>query len=110
MQTACRFQSRQHSLHSRQPHNLNTCTPSIRSCSQADVDVCVEELQELLSPSPPSSPAAHSDYSPSVRSCSQAGDDGWGYNDDSAHNSSAADADQACARADDGDSSDGGYW
>jgi hypothetical protein len=84
--------------------------PSIRSCSQADIDVCIEELQELLSLSPPSSPAAHSNYSPLVHSCSQAGDDDWGCDDDSAYSSSAADADQECARADDGDSSDGGYW
>ena len=33
-----------------------------------------------------------------------------GCNDDSAYDSSAASADQECARADDGDSSDGGYW
>ena len=83
--------------------------PSISSCSQANIDVCVEELQELLLPSPPSLPAAHSDYSPSVHTCSQAGDDDWGCNDDSAYDSSAADADQEYARADDGDSSDGGY-
>ena len=92
----------------RSPAAQSEHAPSIRSCSQADVDVCIEELQELLSPSPPSSPAARSDYSPSVCTCSQAGDDDWGCNDDSAYNSSAADADQEYARADDGDSSDGG--
>ena len=94
----------------RSPAVQSEHVPSICSCSQADDDDYVKELQELGSQSPPGSPTAQTDYSPSVCSCSQAGDDDWGCNDDSAYNSSAADADQEYARADDGDSSDSSYW
>jgi hypothetical protein len=60
------------------------------------------------SPSP-RSPAEQSDnVSPSVRSCSQAGGFDWGCDDNSAYDSSADDAEQDCACADDSDSSDGG--
>ena len=81
----------------RSPAVQSECAPSIRSCSQADDDDHIEELQVLHSPSPPRSLAACPDYMRSVCPCSQAGDDDWGYDDSCAHDlaydSPAADAD-----------------